>query len=168
MIEIYNNAFNRLLGERIEISSITDCKRLVRSALISEFLLHYPQKIVASKLNTSVPNVSVFAKDVPDMKEENRETNWVIRAALHDMMSDEFLHLATAENKFCRFICENLIEEHDFNVGSAAKSLGVSLSTVKKYASSFISSNIDDITGLNELKSKNKKKKKKKKNWWER
>lgn len=165
MIEIYNNAFKRLLGEKIEINGITDCKRLVRSALISEFLLHYPQKIVASKLNTSTPNISIFAKDVPVMREENRETSWVIRAALHDMMSDECLHLATAENKFCRFICENLIEEHDFNVGNAAKSIGASLSTVKKYADSFISSNIDSVTGLKE--SKSKKKKKKKKNRWE-
>ena len=159
MIEIYNNAFKRLLGEKIEINSITDCKRLIRSALISEFLLHYPPKIAASKLNTSTPNVSVFAKNIPIMKEENRKTSWVIRAALHDMMSDDFLHLATAESKFCRFICENLIEEHDFNVGSAAKSIGASLPTVKKYASSFISLNIDNVTGLNEPKNKKKKKK---------
>lgn len=170
MIEIYNNAFKRLLGEKISVSSIADCRRLIRSAVISEFLLHYPQKTVAFKLNTSAPNVSAFSKDVSDMREENRSTNWVFRAALYDMMDREFTHLSTAEITFCRLVCENMIEDKDFNISDAVKELNSSVVTLKKYAKEFIKVNEDKIkeSSLSSAKRVKKKvRKKPKKKWWE-
>lgn len=97
------------------------------------------------------------------MRGENRETSWVIRAALHDMMSDDFLHLATAESRFCRFICENTLEDSDFNASVASKNLNVSVKTLRKYAKEFISKNEGSVVGLKESKDK----KKRKKRWWE-
>ena len=95
----------------------------------------------------------------PEQGEENRETHWVIRSALHDIINQEPSDWKEASELFKKSLIENAYEETECAL-KAIKFIGVSDKTARKYV---------DFKGMNKTPSNHKKRKPKprKRNLWE-
>ena len=95
----------------------------------------------------------------PEQGEENRETHWVIRSALHDIINQEPSDWKEASELFKKSLIENAYEETECG-WLAIKFIGVSDTTARKLV---------DFHSMDKTPSNYKKRKPKprKRNWWE-
>ena len=155
-------AINRMLSRHIKLDSFLELKRKFDSAIISEYASVYPRREVGLMLNVHITTVSRLIVELNEITEENRETHWVIRSALHDVLNavrlDKNLSFFKAKQIFYKSLCENALEEIMTILG-ASRLLKISHMTLRKYA---------DVSGYEFGGTVIKKKYKRKKNWWER